>query len=143
MERRGFAAGRIVVFGRSLGGAIAVDLARDRELGGVILESTFSSVADIARGIGGPLLAALAGRRFDSASKIGRIRAPLLFFHGDRDEVVSIELGRRLFEAAPQPKTFEVIRGAGHNDTIEIGGHAYFDRIGRFLDEVAPPRPHR
>ena len=136
IDQRGFPTDRVVVFGRSLGGAIAVDLARDRELAGVILESTFTSVADIARGVGGPLLGALAGHRFDSASKIARIRAPLLFFHGDRDEVVDYALGRRLFDAAPEPKSFETISGAGHNNTTQVGGRPYFERIRRFLAGV-------
>jgi fermentation-respiration switch protein FrsA (DUF1100 family) len=66
------------------------------------------------------------------------VRAPLLFFHGDRDEVVDYQLGRKLFEAAPEPKTFETIPGAHHNDTTYVGGAPYFERIRQFLDEVAP-----
>ncbi len=138
---KSFPEARIVVFGRSLGGAVAVDLARDRGLAGVVLESTFSSAADIARSIGGPALAFLAGTRLDSIGKIGRVRAPLLFFHGDRDRVVDYALGRRLFDAAPEPKSFETIPGAGHNDTTEVGGRRYFRRIREFLDEVAPLEP--
>jgi len=137
VEERGIPEERIVVFGRSLGGAVAVDLAESRELAGLILESTFSSAADVARSMLGPL-AAFAGDRFDSAAKIGEVRCPLLFFHGDRDGIVPFELGRRLFDAAPQPKAFETIVGAGHNDTVEVAGRPYFDRIRRFLDEVAP-----
>jgi fermentation-respiration switch protein FrsA (DUF1100 family) len=57
--------------------------------------------------------------------------------------VVSHSLGRRLYDVAPEPKAFETIRGAGHNDTTQIGGRRYFRRIREFLDEVAPiaPRP--
>jgi len=139
IEQLGFSESRVVVFGRSLGGAVAVDLAQDRKLAGVILESTFPSIADVvSNGRGGGWLGALAGKRFDSASKIGRVRAPLLFFHGDRDEIVDHELGRRLFDVAPQPKAFETIRGAGHNDLTQIGGRRYFERIRSFLEEVAP-----
>jgi len=138
-DQLGFPEDRVVVFGRSLGGAVAVDLAQDRKLAGVILESTFSSIADvISNGPGGRWLGRLAGRRFDSASKIGRVRAPMLFFHGDRDDVIRYELGLRLFGAAPQPKAFETIRGAGHNDLTQVGGRRYFDRIREFLEEVAP-----
>ncbi len=138
VNERGFAEDRIVVFGRSLGGAVAVDLARDRELAGVILESTFTSVGDVVRRtIFAPFAGLLRGR-FASADKIDRIRAPILFFHGDRDEVIDYSLGRRLFEAAPEPRSFETIPGAGHNDTVAVGGRPYFARIGRFLDEVAP-----
>lgn len=136
--QRGFPENRIIVFGRSLGGAVAVDLAQDRELAGVILESTFPSVADVvSNGPGGALFGALAGQRFDSASKIGRIRAPLLYFHGDRDEIIRYELGRQLFDIAPEPKAFETIHGAGHNDLTQVGGRPYFERIGKFLDETA------
>jgi len=139
VEARGLPEERIVVFGRSLGGAVAVDLAQDRGLGGVVLESTFTSVADAAGQLFGRPLGLLVGSRFDSASKIGRVRSPLLFFHGDRDEIVAYALGRRLFELAPKPKAFETLRGAGHNDTVEVGGRPYFARIRRFLDEVVPP----
>ena len=52
--------------------------------------------------------------------------------------MIDFELGRRLFEQAPEPKAFETLRGAGHNDTTLVGGDGYFRRIGRFLDEVAP-----
>ena len=86
-----------------------------------------------------PLVRKLTRGRFDSLAKIGELRSPLLFFHGDRDEVVPWALGRALYEAAPEPKRFTTIRGAGHNDTVAVGGAAYFERIGAFLDEVAPP----
>jgi len=138
IRERGIPERRIVVFGRSLGGAVAVDLAADRDLAGVILESTFPSMRAVARSLFGSLLAGLAADKFDSLRKIPQLRAPLLFFHGDRDEIIDFELGRQLFEAAPEPKAFESIRGAGHNDTVEVGGRPYFARIGRFLDEVAP-----
>jgi fermentation-respiration switch protein FrsA (DUF1100 family) len=141
VEARGIPPERIVIFGRSLGGAVAVDLARDRALAGVILESTFTSLSEMARRIAGPLGRVFVRSGFDSADKISRVRAPLLFFHGDRDDIVDYRLGQRLFEVAPTPKHFETISGAGHNDTVEVGGREYFARIGRFLDEVAPPRP--
>jgi len=139
LAKLGFPETRVVLFGRSLGGAVAVDLARGRDLGGVILESTFSSLADAARAGFGSLGAWVARGRFDSRAKIGELRAPLLFFHGDRDEVIPWALGRALFEAAPEPKAFETLAGAGHNDTLPVGGLPYLRRIGAFLDEVAPP----
>jgi fermentation-respiration switch protein FrsA (DUF1100 family) len=102
----------------------------------VILESAFTSAEDIARGAFGWPLSRLARGRFDSASKIHEIEAPLLFFHGDADEIAPIELGRALYRDAPEPKAFEIIHGAGHNDTVQVGGAAYFRRIGEFLDRV-------
>jgi fermentation-respiration switch protein FrsA (DUF1100 family) len=137
LQARGLEEGRVVVFGRSLGGAVAVDLVQGRGVAGLILESTFTSVADMARGLLPPA-APFVGGRFDSESKIGGLRAPLLFFHGDRDEIVPYALGQKLFEAAPEPKTFETLHGAGHNNTVLVGGQPYFERIRRFLDEVAP-----
>ncbi len=137
-EERGLREERVLLFGRSLGGAVAVDLAKGRALAGVIVESTFTSLADMGRAVLGPVGALLARSGFDSLTKIRALRAPLLSFHGDRDEIVPFELGRRLFEQAPEPKAFEVIPGAGHNDTLEVGGRAYFERIARFVEEVAP-----
>ncbi len=137
-EERGIPERRVVVFGRSLGGAVAVDLVQGRDIAGLILESTFPSVAAMAGSLFGVSLSWVSPVRFDSQTKIAQLRAPLLFFHGDRDEIVPYELGRKLFGAAPDPKAFETIRGAGHNDTVEVGGQRYFDRIRRFLDEVAP-----
>jgi hypothetical protein len=138
IEVRGLSEQRVVLFGRSLGAAIAVDLARNRPLAGVILESAFTSVADVVRGMMGSPLAYLVRGHFDSASKVEQIRAPLLFFHGDHDRIIDYALGRRLFELAPEPKQFETISGAGHNDTVQVGGRPYFARISQFLDEVAP-----
>jgi len=135
---RGFDPERVVLFGRSLGGAVAVDLAQDRRLAGVILESTFSSLADTAAHYFGAPARLLLRGRFESARKIEQTAAPLLFFHGDRDEVVPYDLGRRLFDAAPDPKHFHTLPGAGHNDTVGVGGPAYVERIRRFLDSVAP-----
>jgi uncharacterized protein len=129
---------RVVLFGSSLGGAIAVELACGQPLGGVILESTFSSLSDVARGVVPVLGPLLAYGQFDSRARIGQVRAPLQFFHGDRDEIVPLVLGRALFDAAPQPKQFEVLYGAGHNDTFEFGGRAYLAQVQAFLDRVAP-----
>ncbi len=138
LGERGIPADRVVIFGRSLGGAVAVDLAQGRALAGVVLESTFTSAGAVARTIFGRPAAWLMGNRFDSAGKIADLRSPLLFFHGDRDDIVPFELGQQLFELAPEPKAFETIRGAGHNDTVMVGGRAYLERFRQFLDHVAP-----
>ena len=138
VNERGVPAGRVVLFGRSLGGAVAVQLARDRDLAGAILESTFSSLSDAAAAHMGRPAGYLVRGRFDSRAAMAEVRAPLLFFHGDRDSIVPYVLGQQLFEAAPEPKSFETLQGAGHNDTVEVGGRPYLRRIGMFLDEVAP-----
>ncbi|HKK50017.1 MAG TPA: alpha/beta hydrolase [Myxococcota bacterium] len=137
---RGLDARRVVVFGRSLGAVVAVDLARGRPFAGVILESAFPNAEEVARAAFGWPLSLLARGRFDALSRIGAVEAPLLFLHGDSDRIVPPSLGRALHEAAPEPKTFELVSGAGHNDTAEVGGESYFRRIGGFLDRCAPPR---
>ena len=142
VEERGIPEERIVLFGRSLGGAVAVDLAQERPLGGLILESTWHSLSGVvSRTLFAPFAPAVR-KRFASGSKIGNTRSPLLFFHGDRDGIVPYAEGQRLFESAPEPKAFETLRGAGHNDTTMVGGRPYFERIRRFLDEVVPGRAH-
>ncbi|MGD8508137.1 MAG: alpha/beta hydrolase, partial [Syntrophobacterales bacterium] len=65
-----------------------------------------------------------------------QVRAPILFFHGDKDRIVPIRLGRGLFEAAPNPKEFVVIPGAGHNDTYFVGGQDYFKKIENFVNSL-------
>ncbi len=74
----------------------------------------------------------------DTLGKIARLRSRLLILHGDADEVVPYEHGRRLFEAAPQPKEFYTIRGAHHNDTYRAGGEEYWAAWARFLAPLLP-----
>jgi len=139
VEERGFPLERIVIFGRSLGGAVAIELARGRPLAGIIVESTFSSLRDMVARFIGPFAELISMRRFDSIAHVHELRAPLLALHGDEDEVVPYDLGLRLFEAAPEPKAFETLEGARHNDTVQRGGKRYLERIEHFLDQVAPP----
>ena len=133
VEVQGFPQDRILVLGQSLGGAVAVHLAQERSLGGVILESTFDSLAGVVRSRL-PFVDLMLSGRFDSDRKIARLESPVLFLHGDRDGTVPLEAGKRLFSKAPDPKAFVVIEGARHNDVAEVGGRLYFDRIGDFFD---------
>jgi hypothetical protein len=129
---------RIVYFGRSLGSAVAADLAVKAEPAGLILESPFLSIRAMARAVLpfvplGPLLRT----RYDCLEKVRRLTCPLLVIHGDEDRLVPYSQGRRLFEAAKQPKTFYTVRSAGHNDTYIVGGEAYFAAITRFLESLS------
>ena len=129
---------RIVYFGRSLGAAVAVWLAARRPPYGLILESPFASVADMAK-IAYPHLPLhlLVRGKYDSLSQIGKVSCPLLVLHGARDEVVPISQGQKLYEAATGPKSFYVIEGAAHNDTYIAGGEPYFRALGDFIDALA------
>ena len=140
IEERGVAPERIVLFGKSLGGAVAVDLARRSEVGGLVVESSFTSIVDMAE----RTLPILPGRwlvrsRFDSLAKIPEVRAPVLVIHGDRDGLVPTEMGRRLFEAAGEPKDFYAVPGADHNDVLDRGGAAYLARLRAFFEEREGP----
>ncbi len=130
--REGVTAERIVYFGRSLGAAVALDLAVAAPPPVVIIETPFLSVHAMAnRTLPGSGL--LFKTRYDSLKKIGQVRSRLLILHGDADEVVPYEHGRRLFEAAPQPKAFYTIHGAHHNDTYIVGGDDYWAAWIRIL----------
>jgi fermentation-respiration switch protein FrsA (DUF1100 family) len=123
----------IVLFGESLGGAVAVDLAAEGARG-LVVDSTFSSLPDVAAWHFPWLpVGVLLQTRLDSAGKIGKYRGPLLEFHGDRDQTVPIQFGRRLFAAANEPKQFVVMPGIDHNDRRPP---AYFRALDRFIAEL-------
>lgn len=123
---------RLILFGRSLGGVAAVHLAERFPCAGAILESTFTHLGDMAV-VHFPFIPARALKdRFSSLSRIGRVSAPLLFFHGDRDRIVPLRLGQQLFEAAPEPKEFVLLEGADHNDTYLKAGPPYFAKFAAF-----------
>jgi uncharacterized protein len=111
----GVAAHDIVYFGRSLGSAVTVDLALVHPARGVVLESPIASVRAMANTVV-PGAGHLFRTRWDSLSKMPRLRAPLLVIHGDADEVVPYAQGRAIFAAAPEPKTFFTVRGGRHYD---------------------------
>jgi fermentation-respiration switch protein FrsA (DUF1100 family) len=110
---------RIAVWGRSIGGAVAVRLAASGKGGALVLESPFRSARTLLRDTGAWVLyplSYLGSYRFDQESLIGRVAAPILIVHGTADEVVPFSHGRRLHDAARAPKAFAAIEGGGHND---------------------------
>lgn len=134
----------LFIFGRSLGGAAAVLQASDNSpvgsaVAGLILESTFTSLAEMAAfHFPLPGLKSAIGLRLDSAARIGTVKAPILFFHGDGDDIVPFSLGRGLYEAAPRPKEFITLTGAGHNDTYFIAGQKYWNELFQFISKLIP-----
>lgn len=126
----------IVLLGRSLGGAVAVDLAARDGARGLILASTFTSLPDVAaQHMPWTLPHILMTHRLNSEAKIKRYHGPLLQSHGDADELIPIELAQTLFEAASGPKQFVVIRDAGHNDPQS---EEYRQTLDQFLDSLPP-----
>jgi len=128
---------RVVLFGESLGSAVALQLAVEVEARALVLESPFASIPAMARAVYPFLpLWPFVRTRYDNVAKVGRLRMPLLVLHGDRDEVVPFAQGRRVFDAAPEPKTFFAIPGASHNDTYVVGGEAYWQALRGFLEAL-------
>jgi pimeloyl-ACP methyl ester carboxylesterase len=116
------------IFGHSLGGAIAIDLAsRVEDEQGTIVEGTFTSIPDVASSMKwgwlpvGPLIT----QRFESIRKVGKVGSPLLVVHGSRDSLIDSTLGRRLFEAATGTKRFILVEGGSHFSTMSVGQGQY------------------
>ncbi len=128
---------KLVVFGRSLGGVAATYIGAHHPCDGLILESTFTHLGAMARvHFHLPFLESGLKKRFRAVEWIGRVEAPVLFIHGDQDDIVPLDLGRALFQAANQPKEFYVLQGAGHNDTYLVGGEAYFAKLRAFWEAL-------
>jgi hypothetical protein len=133
---RGLAPGQILLFGRSLGAAVALELATRVEPAGVILESAFTSVPDLGAAIYPWLPVRLLSRyRYDNLGRIASVRAPLLVVHSRGDEIVPFRQGQALFAAASEPKRFLELQG-GHNDGFLASGVGYRRGLAEFLAGV-------
>ncbi len=131
--RRRIRTERVIVFGRSLGGAVAGELASQKPAMGLVLESCFPSIEAVARHhyMGLPVHW-LLGAKFRLEERVPHLSLPKLFIHGDRDDIIPMELGQRTFAAAKPPKEFYVVRGADHNNLPFVGGRAYFEKLLEF-----------
>lgn len=135
LRKGGFEANQILLYGESLGTTVATLLAAEVPCAALVLEAPFPNVQAVAAKVV-PVLGPLLVRGFDAGSVIGRVRAPKLFIHGDRDEVIDLELGRSLFATAAEPKEFWLVKGAGHNDIVETAGDAYTAKIREYAERV-------
>lgn len=134
----GFPAGRIVLFGESLGGGVAAQLAAKTHPAALVLASTFTSVPDLGAELY-PLLPIhwLAHIRYDSLARLEEIACPLLVIHSRNDDIIPYTHGRRLFEAARPPKQFLEVEG-GHNDGFVFGREDWIRQFDGFLQPVLP-----
>ncbi|KUI30569.1 hypothetical protein AU195_24940 [Mycobacterium sp. IS-1496] len=128
---------RLVYFGESLGGAVAVGLAAEQPPAALILRSPFTSLPDVGA-VHYPWLPVrrLLIDRYPSIERIGGIGAPLLVIAGDRDDIVPAGMSRRLFDAAAEPKEFVLVPDAGHNDPALLDGRRMLTAIERFLAQA-------
>ena len=127
---------QIFIYGHSIGGAIGIDLAvRQPDAAGLIVESAFTSIYDMARlkyryrflpmGL-------IVEQKFDSLNKVGRLKMPVLYMHGTDDILVPSEMSRRLYEKTSSPKKIKFIIGGGHNNSAAVGGEDYLHSIREF-----------
>jgi fermentation-respiration switch protein FrsA (DUF1100 family) len=129
--QRGVPPGRIIAYGRSLGGGPAVDLASRKPVGGLILEATFMSAFTVMTGA--PIF---PGDKFRNLAKMPRVRCPVLVMHGKRDGLIALRHGEALFAAAPGPKLSLWVDGADHADVPYVAGSEYEAAIRRLLGLV-------
>jgi fermentation-respiration switch protein FrsA (DUF1100 family) len=124
----GFRPGRIIAWGRSIGGGPATALAAREPLAGLVLESSFTSAFRVVTRW--PLL---PRDRFRNLALLRAVRCPVLVIHGRRDAIVPFHHGRTLYRAAPEPKRHFWVDGAGHNDVWQVAGESYARAVRDFL----------
>ncbi|UNU25131.1 alpha/beta hydrolase [Microcoleus vaginatus] len=138
VKQRGINPNQIYLYGHSLGGAIAIDLAvRHPGAAGLIVEGSFTStraMVEFQKGLFWMFpIDFLLTQRFDSLSKVDRLQMPVLFIHGTADHVVPVEMSKKLFEAAPEPKKLYIVPDGGHTNVAQIGGAEYLQILSQFL----------
>jgi fermentation-respiration switch protein FrsA (DUF1100 family) len=124
---------RMYVYGRSLGSAVASYTAAHHPAAGLILESPLTNAAEMARYHYRLLPRFLLRLSLDNVAHVKRVNCPILLFHGDADRLVPTAMGRAVAAAAGGPVEVVLIHGAGHNDTYDIGGRAYRDKLWEFV----------
>jgi hypothetical protein len=139
LKVRGVHPRRAFIYGHSLGGAIAIDLAsRHPEAAGLIAESTFTSMRAMGELEYGYLpVGALLNQRFDALQKIAGLKLPVLLVHGTWDQRIPVAMARQLYAAAPQPKALALIEGGEHSNSGMVGWVEYRDAVSAFVGRYA------
>jgi|YelNatPaOPRAMG01_1025707.scaffolds.fasta_scaffold00811_19 fermentation-respiration switch protein FrsA (DUF1100 family) len=136
-ETRGISGLDIILFGRSLGTALATDVALKGPSRALILESAFTNSQEMAKLLAPFLFDWRPGVPYDNLGRIGYVSVPVLIIHGTDDELIPVDMARRVFTAASEPKELYLIPGAHHNDTYLVGGQEYLRRLRDFIDKAA------
>lgn len=134
------------IFGHSLGGAIAIELARQvRDERGTLVEGTFTSIPDVVSTFrwGWLPVSPLITQRFESVRKVADIGSPLLVVHGSEDRLIKPELGQKLFEAARGPKAFVLVEGGSHHNTNSVGQPQYRQALAELFGLGEAPQAMR
>ena len=142
--------GRRIIYGHSLGGAVAIDLAASLPAAdgarGLVVESSFTTFAEMASEVTrGMLPSALLSQKFDSLAKIARVPMPVLIVHGEGDRFVPVRFSEALYAAAPSPKRLLIVPNGSHNNSLSVGNSEYHKVLVDFFDLGAgapiPTRP--
>jgi fermentation-respiration switch protein FrsA (DUF1100 family) len=139
-QTRQIPAEKILLFGHSLGGAIAIDLAVNHaNAAGLIVQSSFTSMRAMVDRMGQfwmfPIDLILT-QRFDSIRKVPSLKLPVLYAHGTADELIPFTMSEALHAASPEPKRLILVPGADHNNVPEVGGETYLETLREFVDRV-------
>ncbi len=139
---------KIVFFGRSLGAAVATEMAIRNEPYALILESGFPSIQAMASqtypfipGIG-YLTKIFSKTKYDTIYKLSQVTSPVMIIHGDSDTIVPYQFGLELYRVVNSPKTFYTVGDGDHNNTYRVGGKEYYDAIVEFLSNPNDPQNH-
>jgi uncharacterized protein len=139
-QERKIAPQNIVIYGHSLGGAIAINLAQNHpNASGLIVQSSFSSALEMAQRNWWTAIFPtnlLLNQRFASLEKVPSLQMPTLYIHGLADQLIPFKMSQRLFDATRSPKQIKFFPKAGHNDVAKVGGMAYTQTVRTFLDQV-------
>jgi len=140
VQERKIQPSQIFIYGHSLGGAVAIDLAvKHPDAAGLIVESSFTSIRDIVdlQGVYRIFpVDLLLHQQFDSIRKVRSLQMPVLFIHGTADWQVPATMSQQLYQAAPEPKQLLLVPNAGHNNVAEVAGVRYFQAVQKFVQQV-------
>ena len=139
---RGLEPTHLVIYGHSLGGAVAAELAlRQPKACAIVLESTFTSMADMGR-LRYPMFPIdwLLNQRFDTMQRVARLRQPIVLVHGTRDDIVPVGMGERLLAVAREPKRLLLVHSAGHEDALQNAGQPLHETIKQLVRQCGRSR---
>jgi uncharacterized protein len=143
VKERRIAPRNVILYGHSLGGAIAIDLAlRQPDAAALIVQSSFTSALEMSQRTqwtGVFPVGLLLNQRFASIEKVPRLQMPTLYIHGKEDGLIPFTMSQQLYEATRAPKRIQLFPGAGHNNVAEVGGALYFKTVEDFLKQLPSP----
>ena len=135
-EELGFSENNIIVFGRSIGTTVALNISSNRDIRSLILVTPLTSGKDQARAMGLGIFSSLADNSFNNLSKIKNINTPLLVIHGTNDRVIPFSMGEKIYDSAQTKKKFITIKGAGHNNLHDTYRQKYWPPIFNFIKQT-------